>query len=61
MRQRPCAPLHRLEPVAHGALRIPKLNRFVTDGTQVLDDGAWMEKMNLLAASRQRYELEEGG
>ena len=23
------------------------LNRFVVDGSQVLDDGSWMEKMNL--------------
>lgn len=49
MRQRPHA---RANSIAWNLWHMARcedagLNRFVTDGTQVLDDGAWMEKMNL--------------
>ena len=49
MRQRPHPRVNSIAWVMWHLTRVEDagLNRFVVDGSQVLDDGSWMEKMNL--------------
>ena len=49
MRQRPHPRVNSIAWILWHLTRVEDagLNRFVVDGSQVLDDGSWMEKMNL--------------
>jgi len=49
MRQRPHPQVNSIAWILWHLTRVEDagLNRFVVDGSQVLDDGSWMEKMNL--------------
>lgn len=49
MRQRPHPQVNSIAWILWHLTRVEDagLNRFVIDGSQVLDDGSWMEKMNL--------------